>query len=310
VRPDERARFGELLAFWALLAGESPTIEQLRRLQRRAAPVAPRPLAEVADLSVGDVPVRLYRPRPRSAGPLPVLVYLHGGGWVLGDIESVDGVCRDLAEGAGCAVVNVGYRLAPEHPFPAAVEDSWAVTRDVVRRPGRYGADPRAVAVGGDSAGGNLAAAVALLARDEAVPLAHQLLVYPATDTARDTASWKRYATGYGLDAATMAGFMDLYRGSADPADPRLAPLRAADLAGVAAATVITAEQDILCDEAEAYAARLAAAGVPVELRRFAGAVHSFFLLPEIFEAGARARKLAARRLRAAFAAAREGDAA
>ncbi|MGH3240057.1 MAG: alpha/beta hydrolase fold domain-containing protein, partial [Spirillospora sp.] len=152
-----------------------------------------------------------------------------------------------------------------------------------------------------DSAGGNLAAAVALMARDRGVRLAHQLLVYPVTDTAMDTPSWRRYATGYGLDAATLARFMALYRGGADPSDARLAPLRARDLAGAAPATVITAECDILRDEAEAYARRLAAAGVPVELRRFDGVVHAFFLLPEIFDAGAEAMEFAVRRLRAAF---------
>ncbi|WP_243726159.1 alpha/beta hydrolase [Actinomadura rubrisoli] len=292
-----------------------PAIEEMRRRIGAVYPVVRRELPQVADLSVrgpgGRVPVRLYRPVPPGRGPLPAVVYLHGGGWVLGGVDNVDAACRELAAGAGCAVLNVGYRLAPENPFPAAVDDAWAVVEDVAREPGRYGAVPGAVAVAGDSAGGNLAAAVALLARDRGVPLAHQLLVYPVTDTAMDTPSWRAYGSGYGLDAGTLARFMDLYRGGADPSDPRLAPLRAPDLSGAAPATIITAEYDILRDEGEAYARRLAEAGVPVRAHRYDGVVHSFFLLPEIFDAGAEAMGLAVRRLRAAFGdRTREGGAA
>ena len=282
-----------------------PPIEEMRRQVGTVFPVDRRELPEVRDLTVpgagGPVPVRLYRPERRA--PLPALVYLHGGGWVVGGPENVDAACRELAAGIGCVVLNVDYRLAPEHPFPAAVEDAWAVVRAAVDAPERFGADPDAVAVAGDSAGGNLAAAAALLARDHGVHLAHQLLVYPVTDTAMDTPSYAEYATGYGLDASAMARSLALYRGDADPADPLLAPLRASDLTGLAPATVITAEYDVLRDEGEAYARRLAGAGVPVELRRFDGVVHSFFLLPEVFDAGAEAMDLAVRRLRAAFAA-------
>ncbi|MDL4813045.1 alpha/beta hydrolase [Actinomadura opuntiae] len=315
--------FLELLSAWTALppdappveADPQPAIEEMRRRIGEVFPVDRRELPHVADLAVrgpgGPVPVRLYRPEPLERGPLPALVYLHGGGWVLGGVDNVDAACRDLAAGAGCAVLNVGYRLAPENPFPAAVDDAWAVLSSVAREPDRYGAAPGALAVAGDSAGGNLAAAAALLARDRGLPLAHQLLVYPVTDTAMDTPSWREYGTGYGLDAATLARFMDLYRGGADPSDPRLAPLRAPDLAGVAPATVITAECDILRDEGEAYARRLAEAGVPVVARRYDGVVHSFFLLPEIFDAGAEAMEFAVRRLRAAFGdQAREGSAA
>jgi len=310
-------RFRELLALCAELTGNASSIEELRRARRRLPPPERPPyppLAEVRDLTAagpaGPVPVRLYRPRPRSAGPLPALVYLHGGGFVLGDIDDVDGVCRDLSARADCAVVSVGYRLAPEHPFPAAVEDAWAVLADVAARPERYGADPARLAVAGESAGGNLAAVVARQARDEDLPLVHQLLVYPVTDTAMDTPSWAEYGAGLGLDAAVMASCLEMYRGGADPASPRLAPLRAADLSGLAPATVITAECDILRDEGEAYARRMAEAGVPVELRRYPGTIHSFFLLPEIFPEGAHARALAAARLRAAFTADRAGRSA
>ncbi|MFA1544153.1 alpha/beta hydrolase [Actinomadura monticuli] len=302
--------FLELLASWTAPppgadGPAEPTIAEMRERIGAAFPVVRRELPQVRDTLVrgpgGPVPVRLYRPAPPERGPLPAVVYLHGGGWVLGGVDNVDAACRDLASAAGCVVLNVGYRLAPEHPFPAAVDDAWAVVASAAREPDRYGAVPGAVAVAGDSAGGNIAAAVALLARDRGLPLAHQLLVYPVTDTAMDTPSWREYGTGYGLDAGTLARFMDLYRGGADPSDFRLAPLRAPDLAGAAPTTVITAEYDILRDEAEAYARRLAAAGVPVELRRYDGVVHSFFLLPEIFDAGAEAMAFAVRRLRAAF---------
>ncbi|TMQ91055.1 alpha/beta hydrolase [Actinomadura soli] len=302
----QTVRFLDVLAAWAALPqGAEPTIEETRARLGSAFPAVRRELPEVRDVAVpgpgGPVPVRLYRPAPPGEGGVPAIVYLHGGGWVLGGLDSVDALCRELAARTGCAVLNVGYRLAPEHPFPAAVDDAWAVVASVAREPGRWGVRPGAVAVAGDSAGGNLAAVVALLARDRGVRLVHQLLVYPVTDMAMDTASWRRYATGYGLDAAALARFMALYRDGADPSDPRLAPLRAPDLAGAAPATVITAECDILRDEAEAYARRLAEAGVPVELRRYDGVVHAFFLLPEIFDAGAEAIDFAVRRLRAAF---------
>jgi acetyl esterase len=309
----QAVRFLELLAAWAPPPGPMPTVEEMRQNTWREpylGDLTEVPL--VADHMVagpaGDIPVRVYSPAPERA--LPALVYFHGGGWVLGDINAVDPLSRDLARLAGCVVINVGYRLAPEHPFPAAVDDSWAVTADVVRDPARYGVDPRAVAVAGDSAGGNLAAVVAARARDEGVALAHQLLIYPVTDAAMDTPSYADFASGFGLDADAMAWFIDLYAGDADRADPLLAPLRAADLTGLAPATIITAECDVLRDEGEAYATRLAAAGVDVALRRFDGVVHAFFVLPEIFDAAHTARQWAVARLGAAFAAAMEGDAA
>jgi acetyl esterase len=309
----QTVRFLELLAEWTPPPGPRPSVEQMRRnTWRRPYLGEPAALPLVADQAVagpgGDVPVRVYSPAPGRT--LPALIFFHGGAWALGDIEAVDPLCRDLALRAGCVVVNVGYRLAPENPFPAAVEDCWAVTADVIRAPARYGADPRAVAVAGDSAGGNLAAVVAARARDEDVALAHQLLVYPVTDLAMDTESYAAFATGFGLDADVMAWFIDLYAGAADRADPRLAPLRAPELSGLAAATIITAECDVLRDEGEAYAARLGAAGVDVALRRFDGVVHAFFMFPEIFDAARTARDWAVARLAEAFAASRQGDAA
>ncbi|WP_433323630.1 alpha/beta hydrolase [Spirillospora sp. CA-294931] len=308
----QSARLLRFLSSWSMAGEPEPSIEEMRRRTGAVFPVERRDLPSVRDLTVqgedGPVPVREYRAEPRGEGALPVVVYLHGGGWLIGGIEAVDRACRELAAEAGCAVISVGYRLAPEHPFPAAVEDAWTVVAAVTGDPERFDAVPGALAIAGDSAGGNIAAAVAIMARDRGVPLAHQLLVYPATDMAMDTSSYAEFGTGYALDAAAMARSVTLYAGSADPSDPRLSPLRAPDLSGLAPATVITAEYDVLRDEGEAYARRLGEAGVPVELRRYDGMVHSFFLLPEMFDAAVEAMIFAVRRLRAAFegAAARE----
>lgn len=255
-------------------------------------------LAEVVNGHAGGVPVRVYRP---ATGTLPALVYFHGGGWSIGDLDSADPMCRRLAAEIGCVVISVDYRLAPEHPFPAAVEDAYAVTADVVRRAGGYDVDPSAVAVAGDSAGGNLATVAARLARDEGIALAHQLLLCPNTDSGLDSPSFVEFGEGYGLSAATMAWFFGHYLGCADRSDPRIAPLRAGDLSGLPPASILTAEYDILRDEGEEYARALAAAGVPVELCRFDGMIHNFVTLPEAFEDAATARAWAVGRLRRAF---------
>ncbi|GGL29411.1 alpha/beta hydrolase [Planomonospora parontospora] len=260
-------------------------------------PVVPLPV--VRDGSAGGVPVRVYR-ADDGDHPLPVIVYFHGGGWVFGSVARNDALARDLAVRTGAVVVSVDYRLAPEHPFPAAADDALAAVRDVFARPAAYGADPGRIAVLGDSAGGNLAAVAAWQARDAGLRLAHQVLVYPVADVAMDTPSYRTYAAGYGLGADEMAWFAAQYGG--DPADPRLAPLRLADKAGLAPATVLTAECDPLCDEGEAYAAGLAAAGVPVEYRCYAGAIHGFFGLPGFFDQAAEAREYATARLKEAFA--------
>jgi acetyl esterase len=302
----QTASFLELLALWAPPADRVPTVEELREVQRRRGPYLGErlELPQVTDLTVAGIPVRVYRPDPPGSGPLPALVYFHGGGWVIGSMDAVDPLCRKLAVAAGCVVVNVEYRLAPEHPFPAAVDDAWAVTADAIAHPDRYGADGRAVAVAGDSAGATLAAVTAIRARDEGVRLAHQVLVYPVTDEAMSTPSYAAYGSGYALNTEGMAWFFGMYAGDADRTDPRMSPLRAADLSGLAPATVITAECDVLRDEGEAYAERLAAAGNQTELTRYDGMVHSFFVLPELFDAAIAARQQVAGRLRAAFAAA------
>lgn len=289
----------------------SLSVAENREAMRAAIPHSGEParVASIEDrvIAVGPrtarrhIRVRTYRPR---GGPTqPCVVYFHGGGWVVGDLDTHDGVCRSLAALADCVVVAVDYRLAPEHPFPAAVEDAVAAVRHVCAHPADYGADPARVAVAGDSAGGNLAAVVCLLARDGGGPaLVHQVLVYPVTDTdSAGRASYREFAEGYYLRRDDMEWYFEQYLTDADRADPRVAPLRARDLSGLPPATVITAEFDPLRDEGEEYARRLADAGVPVECRRFGGMFHPFFMLAGPLDAAREAQRYAADRLRAAF---------
>ena len=265
----------------------------------------PMPVAETRDLAIpgpgGPIPARLYR--PAATGTLPVLVFFHGGGWVVGDIESHDTGCRHLANRAECAVVSVDYRLAPEHKFPAAVEDCFAATAWVAGNAAALGVDAGRLAVGGDSAGGNLAAVVSLLARDHGTPrIGYQLLIYPATDAAMRHDSIARFAEGYVLTRATMRWFYEQYlRAPADAADWQASPLAASDLGGLPPAFVLTAGYDPLCDEGDAYAARLAASGVAVTHRRFPGQVHGFALNGKIIRAAETALDDTAAALRAAW---------
>jgi acetyl esterase len=249
----------------------------------------------------GELPIRVYTPDGRP--PFPVLVFIHGGGWVLCGLDSHDPPCRALANAVPCVVVSVGYRLAPEHKFPAAAEDAYAATRWVAEHAAELGGDPARIAVGGDSAGGNLAAVVALLARERGGPrLVHQLLVYPATDAGLDTPSCRDNADGYFLTRDMMVWFWNHYLGSrADAEDVRASPLRARDLAGLPPALVVTAEYDPLRDEGEAYAARLRAAGVPARTTRYPGMIHGFFGMLAVFPQARAAIDEAAGALRAAF---------
>ncbi len=238
-------------------------------------------LARTEDLAIpgptGEIPVRLYA--PEADGPLPVLVYFHGGGFVIGDLDTHDGTCRELARGAECMVVSVDYRLAPEHPFPAAPEDCYAATTWLSEHAADWGGDPARLAVGGDSAGGNLAAVVALMARNRGGPaLRHQLLIYPVTDCGFATASYRENADGYMLTRPLMEWFWNHYLADPDAGSNELAsPLRAPNLADLPEATVITAEFDPLRDEGEAYAQRLSEAGVKTQLTRYDGVFHGFF---------------------------------
>jgi acetyl esterase len=224
------------------------------------------PVAEVRDHKVGEVLVRTYR--PEREGPLPVVVYLHGGGWIMGTLDSYDSLLRALANASGAIVAGVEYRLAPEHRYPAALDDSLAAIRWAAAN-----VDPR-LAVIGDSAGGNLAAVAARRLRDR---IRYQVLVYPVIDAVFDTPSYVDFNEGHGLSAASMQRFWRLYLDGSDATDPDAAPLHATDLAGVAPAYVLTAEEDVLRDEGEAYAEALRKAGVPTELVRWPGTIHGFF---------------------------------
>ena len=231
-------------------------------------------------------------------------MYFHGGGWVIGSLETHDGTCRELAAGAGCVVVSVDYRLAPEHRYPAAAEDCYAATRWCAEHAAELAIDARRIAVGGDSAGGNLAAVVAQMARDRGGPgLVLQLLVYPVTDHDFGTASYRDNAAGYLLTAADMRWFWGHYLGddTARGAEPYASPLRAASLAGLPPALVITAELDPLRDEGEAYARALEAAGVAAKLHRYDGMIHGFFGMSAIMDQAVAAVREATGTLRFAF---------
>jgi acetyl esterase len=285
-------------------------LAEVRRTIDEASRLGPRPeVAAVKDLEVpgpaGAIPVRVYRPSQRAG--LPLLVYLHGGGWTICSIETHDVTCRELANGAECVVVSVEYRLAPEHRFPAAPEDCHAALGWVARHADSLGGDAGRIALGGDSAGGNLTAAVSLMARDRGGPrLCHQLLVYPVTNHAFDTGSYRENAEGPLLTREAMQAFWSHYLGSeGDGRHPYASPLRAPDLSGLPPAHVITAEYDPLRDEGEAYAARLAAAGVPVVQRRYDGMIHGFFGFTAQIDRAREAVADAARELRRGFDAAR-----
>jgi acetyl esterase len=284
------------------------SIEQARAADRAAAAAgtgAAEPVAEVTEVKVpgpsGDLRARIYR--PDGAGR-PVLVYYFGGGWSLGTLDTCDGICRMLTNAAGCITISVEYRLAPEHKFPAAVQDCYAGAVWAAAHADELGADAERLAVAGDSSGGNLAAAVALLARERGGPaLAHQLLVYPNTDYQADTASMREMDDEYFFNPASVRWYWGMYLASPrDGANPLASPLRADDLSGLPAATVITAEFDPLRDEAEAYAARLKKAGVPAEVIRYDGMMHGFFTMTGTLDTARTAALAAAGALREAFA--------
>ena len=250
-----------------------------------------------------DIPVRIYT--PTGPGPFPMLVWLHGGGWVIGDLESADPTARHLSVGAGCVVVSVDYRLAPETKFPGPADDCYAATQWAARHTTQLNGDADRIAVGGDSAGGNLAAAVALMARDRGgLALVFQLLVYPVTQRDYTTSSYQSYADGYLLSRASMQWYWDHYLHSpADASNPYAAPLVAQDLSGLPPALVITAECDPLCDEGAAYARRLQAAGVPATYSCYTGMIHGFFGMPAVLDKGKQAVAEASAALQQAFTA-------
>ncbi|MFE1554651.1 alpha/beta hydrolase [Streptomyces sp. NPDC058734] len=253
---------GDVTALRAAVAAGAP-----------ARPAGPE-VASVYDTTAGGVPVRVYDPAPGAAGR-PLAVYLHGGGWVMCGPDTHDALCRTLAAASGAVVVSAGYRLAPEHPWPAAADDALAVLLWARAEAQRLGCDPGRVVVAGDSSGGNLAAVTALRAPGL---VAGQLLAYPPLDASMGSESVAAYGRGYFHTAAHMAWYWDQYGG--DPAHPHVSPLRAPDLAGLPRTLVLLADCDLLRDEGLAYARRLAAAGVDCEVRLYPGVFHGFLGLP------------------------------
>jgi acetyl esterase len=260
-----------------MMRGEAPS--QMAALFRMGL-VSP-PVAAAEDLEIpgpaGDLQVRIYTPGDR--GPYPVVVFFHGGGWVLGDLDTHDPMCRALCFGADSVVVSVGYRLAPEHRFPAATDDALAATRWVATHAAEIGGDPLRIALAGDSAGGNLAAVTTLRIRDEGGPaLRGQLLIYPGLGyPSPPTPSYIENAEGYGMSRESATWFWDEYLGGRTHAtNPLAAPLLAPDLRGLPPALVITAQYDVLRDEGERYVERLRAAGVPARFSRYEGVNHRF----------------------------------
>lgn len=281
--------------------------EEARRMQE-AQPRLPGPEVEmIEDRTVpgphGDVPVRIYRPSGEE--PLPITMWFHGGGWVIGNIETNDATCRALADQSQAIVISVDYRLSPEHKFPVPFDDCYASTCWAADNAASFGGDPGRLAVAGASAGGNLAATVALKARDENGPdLVYQALIYPVTDHDFSYSSYEENRVGFGLEYDTMVYFWNSYlRDDGDASNPYAVPMTADDLKGLPPAYVLTVEYDPLRDEGEAYAQRLISAGVPTKLTRYDGMIHAFFNAGIPFDQTWTAIAETAGELRKAFAA-------
>ncbi|NER33758.1 MAG: alpha/beta hydrolase [Oscillatoria sp. SIO1A7] len=288
------------------LEEREPT-EVREEVEQKAADIAPEPeaVAEIDNRTipgpVGAIPIRIYR--PEGTGPFPILVYFHGGGWVVGSLETVDFICRNLANGADCIVVSVAYRLAPEHKFPAAAEDAYAATKWAAENAAAIGGSDGKIALAGDSAGGNLAAVVALMARDKGEPsLRYQVLFYPVTHYGFDTQSYEQCAEGYLLSREDMIWFWNCYLASPENGDrPYASPLLAKDLSNLPPALIITAEYDVLRDEGEMYGDRLIVAGVSAKTTRYRGTVHGFLNAAKYIDQGWEALAEAAAELRKVF---------
>lgn len=306
LEPQARAFLDEVAALGLPPVHTIPVAQARELMEARAAALwgPPERVHRVEDRTVpgpaGAIPVRVYAP---AGSRLPVLTYFHGGGWVTGSRQTHDGACRALANRAQCLLVSVDYRLAPEHKFPAAVEDAWAATAWLGAHADQIGGDPARVAVGGDSAGGNLAAVVALRARQRGRPrLAFQLLIYPVMDYEFGRQSYIENANGYNLTLDGMRWYWKHYLPSeAAGANPEASPLRAANLAGLPPAYVLTCGFDPLRDEGEAYAQRLREAGVQVTLKRYEGMIHGFFRMAAVLDRAKEAVDEAAAALGSAF---------
>ncbi|TWD47060.1 acetyl esterase [Arthrobacter sp. AG367] len=300
VHPDAR-RFLEIVSDAPPL--DTQTAEQNRADLDKAIPLTgtKTEVFVVEDLSIEDIPVRVYRP-VEGNHPLPAVVYFHGGGWVMGDIELADTAARDLATGSKAVLISVDYRKAPEDVFPAALEDAVAIVSAVLDGRSGFNIDTQRVAVAGDSAGGNLTAVVAQELRGHHPSLVHQVLIYPVTDLAAgDNDSRRDYGDDHFLTTRDLEYFYSTYAHGANRTDPRLSPLRNADLSNLPPATVITAECDPLRDEGEAYARAMAEAGTPVTSVRFNGQVHPFFYLAGVIGDAHVARRFVGSQLAAAF---------
>lgn len=306
-----------LVLLMARVTGGKPmnqlTVAEAREAARTQIPKRrkPTPVAAITDRTLpgpaGEIPIRIYT--PTGAGPFPLLIFLHGGGFVVGSLDTYNETCRALCHGAGYSVIFVDYRLAPEHKFPAAPDDCLAATRWAAKHAAEFNADPTRLVVAGDSAGGNLATVTALRIRDEGGPvLCGQLLIYPVADYhTPPTPSYLIHANGYLLTRDIMIWFWGHYLNNADEArHPYISPLRAPDLRGLPPALVITAEYDPLRDEGTRYAARLQAAGVPTLHSHYAGMIHGFFLLGDLFDESRRALAEATTWLKQAAAAAED----
>jgi len=247
----------------------------------------------------GPVRVRLYH--PKGVGPHPITLYIHGGGFVIGSPETTDGICQSLAVGAQSLVISPDYRLAPEAPFPTGLDDCWAALHWTASQAETLGGDARRLAVGGDSSGGNFAAAIAQMAGRSGPPLQHQLLLYPVLDHNFETGSYAEFAQGYFLTAEMMRWFWRQYLPGADKDDLRASPLRENALTNLPPATIVTAEYDVLRDEAELYACKLIRSGVPTKVMRYAGQIHGFLLQQGIIDDADAALAAAAKELGSAL---------
>lgn len=277
------------------------SLSEAREMYRTMLAAMPKPeITAVEERTAGKIPVRIYK--VSDQGDQPVVVYFHGGGWVIGDLETHDSTCRQLAIAANCTVIAVDYRLAPEHPFPAAIDDCFAATQWVADHASSIGVDASKLAVAGDSSGGNLAACVCLRAREESAPaIGFQLLIYPVTDARMESDSYEENKDGYLLTRESMEWFWNHYTGGKQVSNPHASPSAASDLSKLPAACVITAEYDPLRDEGEAYGAALDAAGVSTKTVRFDGMIHGFFGMTDLLEGSRKAMDLAAAQLDKAF---------
>ncbi len=283
-----------------------PTLTEMsppdaREMYRNLQSTSPKPdVMSVTNMDANGIPVRVYK--MSEAPEQPAVVFFHGGGWVIGDLETHDGVCRQLANAADCTVIAVDYRLAPENPYPASIDDCYSATQWVAANAADLGINADRMAVAGDSAGGNLAACVSLKARDNAGPaICYQLLIYPVTDATMSAVSYEENKEGYMLTRDSMEWFWAAYTAGDHQDDPYASPLAATDLTKLPPACVITAEFDPLRDEGEQYASALSASSVAVDVQRFDGMIHGFFGMTDILEGARQAMKLASSKLKTSF---------